>query len=69
MAVYVILLAVTLLMLGWVVAWASSAQLRQWMEAPKYRIPRWEKRFPRADRVSRPAGRRRLQPAARLAAG
>ncbi len=45
-AVNLIVLAVTGLVAGLVLLWASSARLRGWIEAPKYRVLRWPDRYP-----------------------
>jgi hypothetical protein len=57
MAVILILLAVMLLMCGWMVVWASSPRLRELIEAPKYSVLMWEERFPRAEEAPRPVPR------------
>jgi hypothetical protein len=57
MAVILILLAVTLLMCAWMVVWAYSPRLREWIEAPKYSVLMWEERFPRAEEAPRPVPR------------
>lgn len=55
-----IVVAITLLMAGFVLVWVCFPRLRPWIEAPKYRILTWEERFPEAVRPAvdgeRPAG-------------
>ncbi len=55
-----IVLAITLLMGGFVLVWVCFPRLRPWFEAPKYRVLTWEERFPEAVRPAvdgeRPAG-------------
>jgi hypothetical protein len=46
MAVNVIVLAVTLLMAGFLFVWLAFPHLRPWFEAPKYRVLEWDRRFP-----------------------
>jgi hypothetical protein len=50
MAINLIVLAVTLLTAGFLLVWALCPSLRPWMEAPKYRVLDWERRFPTATR-------------------
>jgi hypothetical protein len=40
-AVNLVVLAVTLLVAGFVLAWACSPRLRRRVEAPKYQVLRW----------------------------
>jgi hypothetical protein len=49
-AVNLIVLAVTLLMAGFVAVWCLCPRLRPWMEAPKYRILTWQHSDPGAVR-------------------
>jgi hypothetical protein len=46
MAINLLVGAVTLLMLGFAVAWIFFPKLRAWMEAPKYRFLEQQRRFP-----------------------
>ncbi len=55
MAVNMIVLSVTLLMLGFLAVWCCCPWLRPWLEAPKYRVLRWEQDFPSAVRAEQPA--------------
>jgi hypothetical protein len=55
MAINVIVVAVTLLMGGFVLVWGLFPRVRPWMEAPKYRVLEWERRFPEAGRAERDA--------------
>jgi hypothetical protein len=50
MALNLIVVAITLLMAGFVLVWIFCPGLRPWMEAPKYRVLDWEQRFPGARR-------------------
>lgn len=51
MAVFnLIVLAITLLMAGFLLVWVCFPRLRAWFEAPKYRILTWEERYPEAAR-------------------
>ncbi len=45
-----IVLAITLLMGGFLLVWICFPRLRPWFEAPKYRILTWEQRYPEAVR-------------------
>jgi hypothetical protein len=45
-----IVLAITLLMAGFLLVWACFPRLRPWFEAPKYRILTWKERYPEAAR-------------------
>lgn len=45
-----IVLAITLLIGGFLLAWACCPRLRPWFETPKYRILTWEERYPHASR-------------------
>jgi hypothetical protein len=47
-AVNLIVLAVTLMLTGFVVLWACVPGLRRWIEAPKYRVLQWQERYPEA---------------------
>jgi hypothetical protein len=49
-AVNLIVIAVTLLVGGFLVIWLAFPRLRPWFEAPKYRILEWERRYPAAVR-------------------
>jgi hypothetical protein len=49
-ATELIVIAVTLLMAGFILIWWCRPALRTWMEAPKYRILTWEKSYPGAVR-------------------
>lgn len=42
MAINLIVIAVSLLMAGFILVWLLCPQLRPWMEAPKYRILKWD---------------------------
>jgi hypothetical protein len=48
--VNLIVLAVTLLMAGFLALWVCHPRLRPWIEAPKYRVLEWERRWPAAER-------------------
>lgn len=50
MTVNLIVVAVTLLMLGFLAVWLAYPRLRPWIEAPKYRVLEWEQRWPAAER-------------------
>ena len=50
-----IVVAVTLLMAGFVAVWSLSASLRWWMESPKLRFVESTRRFPPVVRDERPA--------------
>lgn len=50
MATNLIVLSVTLLMAGFILVWMCFPSLRPWMEAPKYRVLRWENSYPGAVR-------------------
>ena len=52
MTVNLIMVAVTLLMVGFLAVWLFYPQLRPWIEAPKYRVLEWEQRWPAAVRKS-----------------
>jgi hypothetical protein len=52
-AVNLIVVAITLLLAGFLVVWACVPQLRGWIEAPKYRVLRWAERYPEAIRQER----------------
>lgn len=41
-AINLIVFAVSLLMAGFILVWLLCPQLRPWMEAPKYRILKWD---------------------------
>jgi hypothetical protein len=45
MAVNLIVLAITLMMAGFLLVWVCFPKLRPWIEAPKYRILTWQQRF------------------------
>jgi hypothetical protein len=45
-----IVLAITLLMVGFLLVWLCFPRLRPWFEAPKYHILTWEERYPEAAR-------------------
>jgi len=49
-ATNLIVIAVTLLMAGFILVWWWRPGLRGWMEAPKYRILEWEKKRPGVER-------------------
>jgi hypothetical protein len=49
-AVNLIVLAITLMLVGFLVVWACVPRLRRWIEAPKYRVLRWPERYPEAIR-------------------
>lgn len=51
MAVNLIVLAVTLLMGGFLVLWLAFPQVRPPIEAPKYRVLEWERDYPDAART------------------
>lgn len=55
MAVNLIVLAVTLLVTGFIAAWLAVPGLRPWMEMPKERFLHRQRRFPDVDRGSEPA--------------
>ncbi len=42
MVLLLILVAITLLMAGFLVAWCAFPQLRPRIEAPKYQVLRWD---------------------------
>jgi hypothetical protein len=42
------ILAATLLALGFILVWVCCPKLRPWIEAPKYRVLTWQTRFPEA---------------------
>jgi hypothetical protein len=46
-----IVLAVTLLMGGFLFVWLCYPRLRPWIEAPKYRVLEWDRRWPTAERA------------------
>ena len=50
MTVNLIVLAVTLLMGGFLGVWVAFPRLRPWIEAPKYRVLQWDRRWPAAVR-------------------
>jgi hypothetical protein len=50
MVVNLIMLAVTLMMVAFLIVWVCFPRLRPWIEAPKYRVLTWEERFPQAVR-------------------
>ncbi|MHB1426163.1 MAG: hypothetical protein ACYC3I_23615 [Gemmataceae bacterium] len=50
MIVNLIVLAVTLLMLGFVAVWVFAPHLRGWLEAPKHRFLERERCFPSVTR-------------------
>jgi hypothetical protein len=54
MAVNLIVLAVTLLMGGFLLVWVCCPRLRPWIEAPKYRVLEWPGRYPEANRRKAP---------------
>ena len=56
MAVNLIVLAVTLLMAGFLVVWVCFPGLRRWIEAPKYRVLQWPNRDPDAVRPEQKVG-------------
>jgi hypothetical protein len=49
-AVNVIVVAVTLLVGGFLAIWLAFPRLRPWFEAPKYRVLEWDRRYPAAVR-------------------
>jgi hypothetical protein len=49
-AINLIVLAVTLLMAGFLLVWCLFPRLRPWIEAPKYRVLTWDERFPQVRR-------------------
>jgi hypothetical protein len=58
-AVNLIVLAVTLLLVGFLIAWVCFPRLRRWIEAPKYRVLQWPNRYPEAARPEpKPGGQR-----------
>lgn len=50
MAVNLIVIAVTLLVGGFLAVWLAFPRLRPWFEAPKYRVLEWDRRYPVAVR-------------------
>ncbi|HEX4588461.1 MAG TPA: hypothetical protein VH120_00920 [Gemmataceae bacterium] len=50
MTVNLIVLAVTVLMAGFLFVWLAFPRVRPWMEAPKYRVLEWDRRWPAAER-------------------
>ena len=56
MAVNLIVLAVTLLMAGFLFVWVCFPRLRRWIEAPKYRVLEWPNRYRDAVRPEQKAG-------------
>ncbi len=57
MAVNLIVLAVTILVAGFVAVWLAVPGLRPWMEMPKDRFLHCQRRFPNVDRGPEPAAR------------
>jgi hypothetical protein len=55
-AVNLIVLAVTLLVAGFLLVWLCFPRLRRWIEAPKYRVLQWPNRYPDAARPEQRAG-------------
>ena len=55
-AVNLIVLAVTLLVAGFLLVWVCFPRLRRWIEAPKYRVLQWPNRYPDAARPELKAG-------------
>ena len=55
MAVNLIVLAVTVLMAGFLGVWIFFPDLRAWMEMPKYRFLEQQHRFPDVHRDPQPA--------------
>ncbi len=55
-AVNLIVLAVTLLMAGFLFVWVCFPRLRGWIEAPKYRVLQWPSRYPDAVRPKQKTG-------------
>jgi hypothetical protein len=49
-AVNLIVVAVTLLVGGFLAIWLAFPHLRPWFEAPKYRVLEWDRRYPPAVR-------------------
>jgi hypothetical protein len=56
-AVNLIVLAVTLLMAGFLGVWIFFPRLRAWMERPKYRFLEQQRQFPDVLRDRHPPGR------------
>jgi hypothetical protein len=56
MAINLIVLAVTLLMVGFLLVWVFCPRWRPWIEAPKYRVLTWDERFPQVVRKAEGAG-------------
>ena len=52
MTVNLIVLAVTLLMAGFLFVWLAFPRMRASIEAPKYRVLEWDRRWPPAVRKS-----------------
>ncbi len=50
MTVNLIMLAVTLVMAGFLAVWLCYPRLRPWIEAPKYRVLEWDRHWPAAVR-------------------
>jgi len=50
--VNLIVLAATLLVLGFLAVWTAHPNLRPWFEAPKYQVLQWDRRWPAAERDS-----------------
>jgi hypothetical protein len=61
-AVNLIVLAVTLLVAAFLIAWVCFPRLRRWIEAPKYRVLQWPRRYPDAARPEQKAGTAGLFP-------
>jgi hypothetical protein len=55
MAINLIILAVTLLMGGFLLVWWLCPRLRPWIEEPKYRILDWERKFSDSGRTGEPS--------------
>jgi hypothetical protein len=53
MVINLIVAAITLLMVGFVLAWYWFPRLREWIEAPKYRVLEWAEKYPDAVRDAR----------------
>ena len=58
-AVNLIVLAVTLLVAGFLFVWVCFPRLRRWIEAPKYRVLQWPNRYGDAARPEQDSSGRR----------
>jgi hypothetical protein len=61
MAVNLIVLAITLMMFAFLIAWVLFPRIRPQIEAPKYRVLTWQNRFPEAERSAAADSKQREQ--------